>query len=403
MADGKVRFIPETIDKAVFRSMCTLNAAKIENLDALAPELNPDGEVVGAKKTEEPKPEDKKPAEEKKPEDKKPADQPAKGVNLKEQLVGVWVRQENTGQELVFEFIQGGKFRTHSGGRLYLEGTYKFTGEDEIEVAGTQPGVKESNPRRFKLSIQGDALTVKYLDGSKPDAHFKRFQVTGNIGDQPAQGGKARRRVEVLVDEPNFRAIRRLRQLGQKARFIGEVSGWKGDGLVVIRGAEPIQGDEPAVPATQLAKDYATDAQAADVKYKKGKSGPAIIVEGVLAGWGNNSVILDGGNAEEKKPADQPAQPGGVKDRLIGKWAGEEAGVKLQLEFTRDGKMKIGRPGGPTVVDASFTIVSENELATTGKGPDGKEATEKVKFTLNGDDLAVADTTGKVVKFKRMK
>jgi hypothetical protein len=45
MGDGKVRFIPATIDPNVFRALCTINGGeKIDNLDKIAPEVPPEVE-----------------------------------------------------------------------------------------------------------------------------------------------------------------------------------------------------------------------------------------------------------------------------------------------------------------------------------------------------------------------
>jgi hypothetical protein len=166
MADGKVRFIPETIDKKVFRAMCTINAAKIENVDDLAPQLNEDGEVVGAAKVEEPKkegpkpeekkPEDKKSApEEKKPEGKKPA--PAEG-GLKGQLIGKWM-SPNPAAPFVFEFTAEGGIKTSLNQQVVIEGTFKVTGDDEIELTKKGPG--QNAPEKAKVAVKGDELTIK--------------------------------------------------------------------------------------------------------------------------------------------------------------------------------------------------------------------------------------------------
>ncbi len=57
MADGKVRFIPATIDPKVFQAMCTIaGGEKIKNLDAIAPEVPPPEEPQAELKTEPPPP-----------------------------------------------------------------------------------------------------------------------------------------------------------------------------------------------------------------------------------------------------------------------------------------------------------------------------------------------------------
>ena len=44
MGDGKVRFIPETIDPKIFRTLCLIVGGKVDDLDKIAPVVAGEGQ-----------------------------------------------------------------------------------------------------------------------------------------------------------------------------------------------------------------------------------------------------------------------------------------------------------------------------------------------------------------------
>jgi uncharacterized protein (TIGR03066 family) len=98
-----------------------------------------------------------------------------------------------------------------------------------------------------------------------------------------------------------------------------------------------------------------------------------------------------------EKPADTK-----LKDAIIGKWEAEEMGIKFGMEFTRDGKLKFS-VGGNEIIAGTYKVLSETEIEVTGKGPDGKEMTDKAGCAIKGDEMTLKDPMGKELKFKRVK
>jgi hypothetical protein len=104
--------------------------------------------------------------------------------------------------------------------------------------------------------------------------------------------------VEVLIGQVNYDKASPRLAVGNKLKFKGAVSlaGSKGK-TVAMHLSALYEGDQPAVQARDLTKDFMADRAAAEKKYKLTEFGTnEIIVEGVVSRLepGNFTVVLAG-------------------------------------------------------------------------------------------------------------
>jgi hypothetical protein len=95
--------------------------------------------------------------------------------------------------------------------------------------------------------------------------------------------------IDVLVGAVNIGHFNDVKP-GDTVKVKGEFLGKKQDGSIVMHIADRYKGDENAVKVADLLTEYATDAAAADKKYKDKE----LVLEGVLAEAGIAEIRLVG-------------------------------------------------------------------------------------------------------------
>jgi hypothetical protein len=120
---------------------------------------------------------------------------------------------------------------------------------------------------------------------------------TGARTDEKLSPAELEKHVLILMGDTNYKELAKSVKVGDKVKIIGELSMVKGRKQVIVQVGKLQKGSEKAVTSADLTKDFQTDRNAAEKKYKLDKfPRDPIVVEGKVIQMNNSNfqIVLEG-------------------------------------------------------------------------------------------------------------